>query len=191
MSALKKRQKEAGLCTQGCGRPLHTKWRCVECAQKLRKKSRDKQKKHLEKGLCTNGCGRPLHTKWYCVECTQKQRRYAKDRNRSLEGWAKMISASQKSKRGTALSPETIMSAWLKQGGKCALLGVPLVLGETASVDHIVAHSKGGASDDANIRIVHKAVNTAKSAMTDSEFAALVRKLIPWAVAQPGTNEAA
>ena len=59
----------------------------------------------------------------------------------------------------------------------CALTGEKLT-NETISVDHIVPKSKGGTNKPENIRLVHKDVNLARRALTDTEFLTLCKKVV-------------
>jgi len=75
-----------------------------------------------------------------------------------------------------------------KQKLICALTGVKLTT-ETISVDHIVAKSKGGSNRPENIRLVHKDVNLAKRALSDSEFLDLCRKVVEFSERNPAISD--
>ena len=77
-----------------------------------------------------------------------------------------------------------------KQKLLCALTGVKLNA-ENISVDHIVAKSKGGSNRPENIRLVHKDVNLAKRALSDSEFLELCRKVVDFSERNPAISDGA
>lgn len=60
---------------------------------------------------------------------------------------------------------------------QCYLCGGPLAW-ESASVDHVVPHSKGGSHDPANLRWAHRRCNRLKSDATVDELRALCRKIL-------------
>lgn len=64
--------RDAGLCTQGCKRALHSKWYCIECLTRLTVKVRASQTKNLDLGKCRNGCERELATKNHCRPCADR-----------------------------------------------------------------------------------------------------------------------
>lgn len=63
------------------------------------------------------------------------------------------------------------------QGYKCAISGMELKP-ETASVDHRVPLSRGGAHTIDNVQLVHEQVQRAKGNMTDEEFVDMCRKVV-------------
>lgn len=80
---------------------------------------------------------------------------------------------------------DDLVALWRKQEGKCAILGVLLIPGETATLDHIVPVNRGGDGSLANVRFIHAAINRLKSAFTDPELKSFVldhgQQLIDWA----------
>lgn len=64
-----------------------------------------------------------------------------------------------------------------KQEYRCAISGRQLSP-ETASLDHIVPLSRGGAHDVSNLWIVDHQVNLAKATLTHDEFLALCREVV-------------
>lgn len=63
---------------------------------------------------------------------------------------------------------------------RCALSGRQL-MPDSASLDHIVAISRGGEHRIENAQVLHKDVNRAKGAMGNEEFLALCREVVAWA----------
>jgi 5-methylcytosine-specific restriction endonuclease McrA len=56
------------------------------------------------------------------------------------------------------------------QGGRCAYTGVPLILSDTASLDHKMPRSRGGLNTLENVQWVTWQVNRCKTDMTHDEF---------------------
>jgi 5-methylcytosine-specific restriction endonuclease McrA len=84
---------------------------------------------------------------------------------------------------GSAANGSILERLWDEQGGRCALSGLPLVIGEYASVDHKIPLSKGGTHDASNLRWLAFEVNMAKNNMSDEEFVAMCRRVV--ALADP------
>jgi CRISPR/Cas system Type II protein with McrA/HNH and RuvC-like nuclease domain len=57
-----------------------------------------------------------------------------------------------------------------KQNGRCALSGVPITIGENASLDHIIPRAKGGTNTIDNYQWVHSDVNMMKNAFPVKRF---------------------
>jgi len=71
-----------------------------------------------------------------------------------------------------AITAKMILEVIERQGRRCALSGRELTP-ETASLDHIMPLSRGGAHDLGNLWVVDHKVNTAKGTLTVEEFIAL------------------
>ncbi len=94
-----------------------------------------------------------------------------------------------------AVTAKMILEMIERQGRRCALSGKELTP-ETASLDHVVPLSRGGAHDLTNLWVVDHKVNTAKGTLTVDEFVALCGDVAayqrmkgaasPWAI---GTSE--
>jgi len=67
---------------------------------------------------------------------------------------------------------------WEKQRGLCALTGESLIMGESASIDHIVPQSRGGDHSADNLQWVSLRVNQAKNNLTQDEFIALCGRVV-------------
>ena len=66
-----------------------------------------------------------------------------------------------------------------RQRFRCALSGWPLTP-QTATLDHIVAVTRGGAHQVDNVQVLHRDVNRAKCTMTNEEFVALCGAVWQW-----------
>lgn len=87
-----------------------------------------------------------------------------------LAHWLTSISRSydgRKDNRCVPIDADVVKSLWQAQKGLCALTGLPLVPGETASIDHIKAISSGGTHERANLRFVHKSLNSLKGVLSE------------------------
>lgn len=76
-------------------------------------------------------------------------------------------------------SESELLTLWNFQKDKCAITGVTLIPGETATLDHIVPVARGGKSTIENIRFVHWVVNRMKWDLTDVEFQVVASELFP------------
>src|SRR5258707_9097949 len=76
---------------------------------------------------------------------------------------------------GDSTRVDELLALYEAQRGRCAVTGLPIEIGVTASLDHVVPRSRGGTHDPNNLRWVLKVVNLAKHAMTDDEFFRLCR----------------
>ncbi len=64
-----------------------------------------------------------------------------------------------------------------RQERRCALTGRALAP-ETASLDHIIPVSAGGAHDMSNVQILHRDVNTAKHTLSQDDFVMICREVV-------------
>ena len=81
---------------------------------------------------------------------------------------------------GVRIPAITLWGMWKKQHGRCALTGRKLD-GHTrynASLDHAVAHSKGGSTEPSNLRWVCLEANLAKHKLSDEEFVQLCADVV-------------
>lgn len=72
-----------------------------------------------------------------------------------------------------------LVQIWNNQEGKCYYTGIPLIPGETSSIEHLIPISRGGSNDEENIRFVHLTINCMKRDMTTEEFKNHLKELIP------------
>lgn len=122
-------------------------------------KSKHKNKEYLKKrrrkltseGICYR-CGKAPITKktHHCIICLLKKIAHGGlgDKNRYHD----------------------LKKLFIQQEQKCPYTGVQLIIGENASLDHIIPKSKGGSDHNNNLQWVCKWINTAKSDLTREEF---------------------
>ena len=77
------------------------------------------------------------------------------------------------------VSTDNVLRLLDHQHYRCALTGRALTP-ETASIDHILPISLGGAHIIENTQVLHKDVNRAKGSMTSEEFVGLCREVARW-----------
>ena len=70
-----------------------------------------------------------------------------------------------------------LLAMWEAQGGKCALSGMTMTLGNDAELDHIIPLIRGGDNTLENTQWVLKSVNRMKGGLLESEMLALVESL--------------
>lgn len=131
------------------------------------KEASDRSKAKISEGLCKAAikCGKPkLETSVYC-----------------LHHWIRSIARAYLSNknRQQCFKLEEVIALWNNQNGLCALTGIQLIPGKTASLDHIVPVSKGGTNDISNLRFVHTHINLFKKDMLDNEFQQLIQDICP------------
>ena len=78
--------------------------------------------------------------------------------------------ANEKKTRG-GVSPRRMIEKIKQQGFRCFFTGIELQR-EDASVDHVVPLARGGKHEEANLELVHSAINRMKGTMTGDEFVA-------------------
>lgn len=139
----------AGMCRDGCGRPLNGTARCLTCASNHALQ----QSRLIERNRATGGCAvcrKPKHTATLCRLCACKQ----------IARRARL--------------PSFMATALLQKlddaKRACPYTGLSIEIGTGASLDHIVPRSKGGTNDLVNLEWVHVKVNMAKSNMSREEF---------------------
>lgn len=104
-----------------------------------------------------------------------------------LEHWVRSIARKylENKNRQESFPTGALVALWNKQNGCCAITGIPLIPGSTATIDHILPVSKGGTNEISNLRFVHYAVNLFKKDSTDAELVnkivELAPKLLEWA----------
>ena len=70
-----------------------------------------------------------------------------------------------------------LLSKFDQQNCRCAYTGLPIVIGESASVDHKTPTSRGGTNDLDNLHWVHSSVNRMKGTMNHDEFTVFLAQL--------------
>lgn len=72
------------------------------------------------------------------------------------------------------VTPTDLHDLWMAQDRKCALSGMPLVMGDTASLDRI---DSSKSYCNGNIQWVHKVINTMKNAFPEEVFIEMCRRV--------------
>ena len=95
-----------------------------------------------------------------------------------LQHWCDLI---KNNNHGKSHSPFefNLKELWEEQKGKCGILGIPLIPGRTASLDHIVPLSRGGTNTRDNLQFIHIALNCMKQDHTPEEFNTLLKQIVP------------
>lgn len=130
--------------------------------------------------MCEAGFSSSVNTAERCRYCAYKDMRSAKSANykgyKDLRGsyLCKMRLLSERRGRPFTVDVKFLWELLEKQGGKCALSGVPIHFSpdyqkghQTASLDRI--DSNGGYTPD-NVQWVHKKLNVMKSDLTQTQF---------------------
>jgi hypothetical protein len=81
------------------------------------------------------------------------------------------------------ITPEELHSLWIKQGRRCALTGLPLIMGDTASLDRIDSLKSYCVG---NVQWVHKTINLMKNDFSQEVFVEMCRQV---AAHHPNTNQ--
>jgi hypothetical protein len=129
---------------------------CDFCLQKRNASWKDRRASRRSKGLCGNcatGIAIPGITN--CETCWWLQK------------------SSQIT--GATSNVEAIKKLWDKQEGKCFYTGEQLIVGQNASLDHIIPKCKGGLNTIDNLQWVLTSINAGKSDLTSEEFIRLCR----------------
>jgi len=138
--------------------------------KEVQKAHYDRRMLRVEQGLCA-----------YSVNCTEPAIGKQKF---CLRHWIHGIRQADVRQR-PQYSEEQLLDLWNKQAGKCAMSGLPLIPGDTASLDHIDPVQNGGPSTIENVRFAHAAFNRMKWVMSDQECKELILQavvgLVEWA----------
>lgn len=155
----RKARDDAGLCSN-CGGPRDAQGKlCAACLAYFRERLSQRK----ASGLCVRcGYGAKATVGVMCRRC-----------------WFKKMAADCANARGPAndVLADGLETLWEKQRGLCALTGVEIVPGETASLDHILPRSRGGTDDLKNLQWVEFHINIAKRDLTPTEFVQLCRRV--------------
>jgi 5-methylcytosine-specific restriction endonuclease McrA len=95
-----------------------------------------------------------------------------------LKHWCAILRNNNHGKKKAAFNVD-FFDIWQSQKGKCAVTGIELIPGKTASLDHINPLSRGGTNSRENLQFVHIAINTMKQNLTSDEFLELLKQLLP------------
>jgi hypothetical protein len=95
-----------------------------------------------------------------------------------LKHWCAILRNNNHGKKKAAFNVD-FLEIWQDQKGRCAVTGIELIPGKTASLDHILSLSRGGTNGRENLQFVHIAVNCMKQDLTSEEFLELLKQLLP------------
>lgn len=95
-----------------------------------------------------------------------------------LKHWCAILKNNNHGKKKAAFNVD-FFEIWQDQKGKCAVTGIPLIPGKTASLDHTIPLSRGGTNSRENLQFVHISVNSMKQNMTPEEFLEQLKQLLP------------
>lgn len=95
-----------------------------------------------------------------------------------LKHWCAILRNNNHGKKKAAFNVD-FYQIWQDQKGKCAVTGVELIPGKTASLDHITSLSRGGTNSRENLQFVHIMVNMMKQDLMPDEFRKQLRVILP------------
>jgi 5-methylcytosine-specific restriction endonuclease McrA len=181
---IKLERKKSGLCTL-CGNPVKVKLKnrststfcstCDGCSQKQNERVRQFIKLRLNANLCTR-CGKiaPKEGNRNCVNCVHKDnlRRQIYCRKKFFDKRARHCFGIN-----AVGGAKILWSLWKQQRGKCALTG-RILNSKNSELDHVIPRSKGGTEERSNLRWLHRDVNQAKRALSDSTFITLCEDVV-------------
>ena len=176
-----------------CGKPREIAGYCRSCWEKRTKRRKARMAEKKLRGECINCPNTAVFGKVKCQLCLDKynNQRALREESRRLSG--KCIHCSEPSAGGPSgfcsvcfvkhisgnhfksiSHADALLDIFHKQGGLCPYTGNKLILGNNASLDHIVPVSQGGSNDASNLQWVYSwewfDVNKMKWGMTDQEF---------------------
>lgn len=158
-----------GLCRE-CGRSRGedgTTIRCADCSKKARQKIGVIQSGRRASGLCVV-CAEQKVSASFCEVCWFKDAARGLGRDRR----------DRKPRDPTTALWRMLQKKFRDQGGRCALTGELIVIGENAEIDHIMPKSRGGNNDPSNLRWVSSVANVMKWNQTDSELIARCKAIL-------------
>jgi hypothetical protein len=154
---------------------------CQKCIDKWSTWTKKQKASRKKKGLCPR-CGRKLRlgkNRSRCLRCQKLRRRLEKECGFFYQRAKYFCSSKWQSTDVKAMQLAKILEEkWVAQNGRCPLSGRKLRKDKTSEIDHIRAFSKGGTSSPRNLRWVHRDVNQAKQALTDTEFLKLCKDVL-------------
>ena len=158
----RKRLKAQGLC-QWCRCLLEGRdkaySRCSVCRARDVKTRYDRIRRRREQGFCI--CGKPITVRkksGVCEDCWFKD--MAKGRTGSPKNWLAVKQLLQ------------------KQNYQCAYTRKELIIGKSASLDHIMPTSKGGDNAIENLQWVDLQINFMKRSMSHREFISTIELIL-------------
>ena len=134
----------------------------------LRKRRYHKRPKRFNNNAPSNGkCKQP--------RCKEK---ITGETNYCLKHWCAILRNNNHGKKKAAFNVD-FFEIWQEQKGKCAITGLDLIPGRTASLDHVKPLSRGGTNRRENLQFVHTMVNSMKQNLMMTEFIEQLKQLLP------------
>lgn len=200
-----KRRIEKGLCVACGAKSRQGKMHCAECAEQKALKQKQYRDQRREDGLC-HICGKRAATSFSrCEKCNGRDKAYAAERIKRFRASGKCrvcggdplpslkdkrnllcethyLQKTARNRIGTGKAWKVLKEKLVSQDYKCSYTGTPLVLGENASVDHILPYHRYPhlKSDLDNIEWVTDEVNEMKRDRSPDEFIALITKILAY-----------
>ena len=178
-AAQRYREKQAAKVCPLCNKTLSTNATasgiCVECNAKTVARNRDYRKTRRAAGLCI-GCGKDPNGDAYA--CSTAGYTWS---HQPKQGSPHCSTCFFKKLAGIHLGTTTrwqeLKELFDTQRGCCAYTGAALILGATASIDHIVPLKQGGTNDLTNLQWATFRINLMKRDLPHSEFLALCEQV--------------
>jgi hypothetical protein len=162
-------RQEAGACIH-CAKsaPKDGCLSCLSCLSQMRERSLALRKARIAEGACFL-CGEQATI---CPITRQPERA-----NKGLMCEHCYFKQKAKQYLGSGYFWAVLRDKWLEQSGRCPYTGQAMILGETASIDHIYPSSRFPelAKDPANLEWVDDRINKMKRDLTKEEFLSLLK----------------
>jgi hypothetical protein len=191
---LRKINLASGLCSECGSRPsLPKKYRCKECTDAMRLKDAERRRRKIADGICgINGCNESIFRSVFCKAHWEHNRSCQKERAAHLRSKNLCTSCGKNPTNDCTLCESCHLkraakkylgdkSHWVSlqdkfnsQQRRCVYSGIPLLIGQNASLDHIIAKSKGGTNTIGNLQWVHIWINKMKNDLPHEEFLLLL-----------------
>lgn len=153
--------RAAGLCLNCGSGPGPT---CEGCLKKMRAAAERRVADRRQKGQCYR-CRAKLDPKLTCMTVKYPQCEVC------------FMKSMADQHLGSRHRWTELMELFKRQRGRCAYTREKLVLGDTASLDHIVPKARGGGDEIGNLQWVTWTVNNCKRDLTHEEFVTLCKKV--------------
>lgn len=192
-----KRRDEKGICRRCLNKVVENHVYCEKHMLNNRVKSKKATDSRINNGLCALcGLERETNFKRLCSNCFDKAKKTKRQEylDRQINGLCVYCGKYQSLQEvnscedcffknlsvnhfGSRKRYQELNDLFYSQKGLCAVTKMPLNLGNTASLDHIIPLSKGGTHDIDNLRFVHIWINVMKMNDLDEVF---IPKLKHW-----------
>jgi len=164
-------RRKAGLCIH-CAQtgPAEGRHSCKTCLERMRDTSASRRLYRRENGLCL-GCGD--------AATIRPSTRQPNNPGKDLTCETCYFKLKAKMYLGSGHLWPVLQAKWKEQGGRCPYTGELLILGRTATVDHIHPQSRFPelATDPSNMEWTSDRINKTKGNLTKDEFLSLIRSI--------------